>query len=133
MSEKIIKLEQLLNEYQELPEYQGIILQSVNQLGGFNSPPLHIAIYRENLDEVRTLLEAKADPNIAGEYGQRSLQVAVKCRNIEIIEHLLHAGAQCDLKDENGMDAWNYASILNFKNEFEEIVRRVSPSQLQRT
>src|SRR4051812_38239290 len=97
-------LQTLLEEYQKLPEFEGVDLKSVNQQGGFKSTPLHIAIYREKPDEVRTLLEAKADPNASGEYGERPLQVAVNCRNREIIEQLLRAGARADLRDEKGMD-----------------------------
>jgi len=125
-----MNLQTLLQEYQELPEFQGAPLKSVNQQGGFKSTPLHIAIYREKPDEVRTFLEAKADSNAAGEYGERPLQVAVNCGNSEIIEQLLRAGARSDLKDEKGMDTWQVAEALGFKKELEEIVRRVVPAQL---
>lgn len=126
MSEQIITLEQLLREYQELPEFQGTDLKSVNQQGGFKSTPLHIAIYREKPDEVRIFLQTKADPNAPGEYGERPLQVAVNCGNSEIVEQLLCAGARCELKDDKGMDAWQVAEAVGFKQKFEEIVRRVA-------
>ena len=125
-----MNVQALLQEYQELPEFQGTPLKSVNQQGGFKSTPLHIAVYREKPEEVRTLLEAKADPNASGEYGERPLQVAVNCANIEIIEQLLRAGAQSRMKDEKGIDTWQVAEAVNFRKEFEEIVRRVAPAQL---
>ena len=59
-SEQITNLEKLRREYQELPEFQGTPLKSVNQQGGFKSTPLHIAIYRERPQEVKTLLGAGA-------------------------------------------------------------------------
>jgi hypothetical protein len=130
MSEKVTNLEQLLREYQELPEFQGIALTSVNQQGGFKSTPLHIAIYRELPHEVKIFLEAGADPNAPGEYGERPLQVAVNCGNSEIIEQLLRAGARCELKDEKVMDAWQVAEAVGFKQKLEEVVRLVAPSQL---
>ena len=129
MPEQKVKLEDLLREYQELPEFQGKELKSVKQLGGFNSTPLHIAIYRDRLDEVQILLQAKADPNAPGEYGERPLQVAVNCGNKEIIEQLLRAGARCELRDEKGMDAWDVAEAAHSKEKLEEVVRRVAPSQ----
>jgi len=122
----------VLSEYQELPEFQGVILSSVNQQGGFKSTPLHIAIYREEPDEVRILLQASADPNAPGEYGERPLQVAVNCGSTEIVEQLLRAGARCELKDEKGMDAWQVAKVVRFTEQFEEIVQRIAPSQSSR-
>jgi uncharacterized protein len=131
MSPEAMKnLEQLLHEYQELSEFQGTDLKSVNQQGSFKSTPLHIAIYRESPEEVRIILGAKADPNASGEYGERPLQVAVNCGNTEIIEQLLRAGARSELKDEKEMDAWQVAEAVSFKQKLEEIVRRVAPSQL---
>ncbi len=124
MPKQITNLQQLLHEYQELPEFQGTPLKSVNQQGGFKSTPLHIAIYREKPDEVRIFLQAKADPNASGEYGERPLQVAVNCGNTEIVEQLLRAGARCELKDDKGMDAWQVAEAVGFKQKLEEIVRR---------
>jgi len=127
-----MNLSTLLQEYQGLPEFQGTPLKSVNQQGGFKSTPLHVAIYRERPDEVRVFLEAKADPNAPGEYGERPLHVAVNCGNTEIIEQLLRAGARCELKDEKGLDAWHIAEAVNFARKFGEIVQRVVPAQLSR-
>jgi uncharacterized protein len=124
-------IEQLLKEYQELPEFAGIVLDSVQQPGGWKSTPLHIAIYRERPAEVKILLGAGADANTSGEYGERPLQVAVNCFNTEIIEMLLLAGASCELRDDKGMDVWRVADVLHCKEKFEEIVSRVSPSQIR--
>lgn len=121
-------LENLLREYQELPEFAGTSLQSVNQRGGFDSTPLHIAIYRERPKEVGTLLEAGADVNAPGEYGERPLQAAVNCKNTEIIERLLRAGAQPDLKDQEGADTWQVAEALGFRRTLEDIIARACPS-----
>lgn len=129
-SKQMTTLEQLLREYQELLEFQGTLLKSVNQQGGFKSTPLHVAVYRERPQEVKMFLEAGADANAAGEYGERPLQVAVNCSNAEIIEQLLRAGARCELQDEKGMDAWQVAKAVRFTEKLKEIVRRVAPEQL---
>ena len=113
-----------------LPEFGGIALRSVQQPGRWKSTPLHIAAYRERPDEVKIFLEAGADPNAPGEFGERPLQVAVNCFNSEIIEMLLLAGASCRLKDDKGMDVWAVATALHCKENFEGIVSRVSPSQI---
>lgn len=114
--------DELLREYQQLPEFQGFLLTSVNQRGGFKSTPLHIAAYRERPNEVRLLLAAGADPNAAGEYGETPLQVAITCRNKEIMGQLLNAGARCSTKDEKGRDAYDTADLAGFKGELEAIV-----------
>jgi len=129
MSAQMTSVEKLLREYQELPEFQGTPLKSVNQRGGFRSTPLHIAIYREKPEEVRLLLEAGADPNAAGEYGERPLHVAINCGKDEIIEQLLRAGAQTELADEKGMDAWLIAKAVGLQEKLQELVYRVGHSQ----
>jgi ankyrin repeat protein len=126
MSWKMTKANQLLKEYQELPEFVGAPLESVNQRGGFNSTPLHVAIYRESPEEVQILLDAKADPNAPGEYGERPLQVAINGRNKKIVEQLMHAGAQLELKDDRGRDSIKIAEVVGFTNDLTEIRRRMA-------
>ena len=88
--------------------------------------PIDLTIYRENPDEVRILLKAKADANAAGEYGERLLQVAVNCGNKEIVKQFLRAGARCEFKDDKGMDAWQIAEAVGFRQVLEDMVRRVA-------
>jgi ankyrin repeat protein len=123
-------LSSVLKEYQELPEFQGVLLTSVDQQGGFRSTPLHVAIYRGFADEVRILLEANANPNAVGEYGETPLQVALGCKDLGIVEQLLRAGAGCDLKDEKGMNSWDVSRMMSLERALEEVVRRVSPPQM---
>jgi ankyrin repeat protein len=125
MSRAAKTIQELLAEYQELPEFTGVSLQSVNQRGVYDSTPLHIAIYRKAPNEVTLLLKAHADPNAPGEYGERPLHVAVNCRQSEIIEHLLRAGARCDLTDDKGRDVWQLAEILHFSEQLERIYQKV--------
>ncbi len=120
------KLQEVLLEYQELPEFEGRALCSVNQRGGWNSTPLHVAIYRERPEEVRVLLDAGADPNAEGEYGERPLQVAVNCGNAEIVERLLRAGADVKLLDEKGLNTFQVADLMGFRPKLEEIMGRLN-------
>jgi len=119
-------LTQLLNQYQELPEFIGVPLISVNQQGGWKSTPLHIAVYRERPDEVRVFLDAGADPNASGEYGERPIQVAIGLGNFGIVEQLLRAGAKCELKDEKGKDAWEVAEMMGVKDKLLNCIQNVN-------
>lgn len=76
-----------------------------------------------DLDKVDVLLKAGADPNAPGEYGERPLQVAMNCENPELVEKLLRVGAQLDLEDDKGPDAWQYASV-SFQGQLQGIVAR---------
>ncbi len=84
--------------------------------------PLHIAVYRENLEEIATLLKSGADPNASGEYGERPVQIAINCRNSEIIKLLLEAGASLDRNDGEGRNAWKIAEIVHFSDQLQRIV-----------
>lgn len=45
---------------EQLPEFVGISLTDVNQVGNFGDPPLNVAAVRGRLDEVDALLGAGA-------------------------------------------------------------------------
>ena len=124
-------IEQLLREYENLPEFVGSRIRDINQMGGFGSTPLHIACYRAITSEVDTLISAGADVNARGEYGERPLQAAIKGRqprNIStIIELLLRHGALCELYDDDGRNAWQTAEHFDFTEKLSAIVQSVSP------
>lgn len=87
-------LSEILRDYQELPEYEGIQLVSVNQKGRMGDTPLHVAIWRESMEEITVLLANGADPNIPGEKQIRSLEAAVEyIKNKEIAALLIRHGA----------------------------------------
>jgi len=125
MPGKQMTLRALLAEYSELPEFEGLELNFVNQKGRWDSAPLHIAIHRQRPKEAEILLEAGADPNAPGEYGERPLQIAVRRQRFDIVEMLLRAGARCDLKDDNGTDAWWDAESVGAKQRLQEMEREI--------
>jgi ankyrin repeat protein len=83
--------------------------------------PLHIAIHRKRPKEVKVLLDAGADPDAPGEYGERPLHIAIRRLLFEIVEMLLRAGARCDLKDGNGMGIWDQAEASGVKQRLKEL------------
>lgn len=119
-------LRALLAEYSELPEFEGQELTSVSQKGRWNSAPLHIAIHRQRPKEAEIFLEAGADPNAPGECGERPLQIAVRRQLFDIIKMLLRAGARCDLKDDDGIDAWQNAEWVGAKQKLQEMLCEIT-------
>lgn len=119
-------LEEILGEYEELPGFYGKKLTDVNYHGTIGDTPMHTAVWRNSLEEVKVLLCHGADPNAVGDMGERPLHAAVTCKHEAIIEALLRAGAKIDLKDDEGLDVWKTAEIAGYKDELEKIVTRVS-------
>jgi ankyrin repeat protein len=57
-------------------------------------------IWREDVEAVRVLLTAGADPNAIGDMSETPLHVACRVANPAIVEALLAAGARTDLRGE---------------------------------
>jgi uncharacterized protein len=93
----------ILEEYMELPEFSGIDLRSANQKGHFGDSPLHVAVFRKDVEEVNGLLAAGADPNCVGEFGYTPLHNAVSLDQPAIVERLLKAGARQDIANADGV------------------------------
>ncbi len=70
-----MKAAEVLARYrqEELPEFEGIDLQSVSTRGLFGSQPLHIACVRKSMEEVTALVLGGADVNARGEHGNTPL------------------------------------------------------------
>ncbi|HUO68102.1 MAG TPA: ankyrin repeat domain-containing protein [Gammaproteobacteria bacterium] len=69
------------------------------------STPLQWAVYKGDLAEVRRLLDAGADPNLANEYGASPMGLAADVANTEILNRLLEAGADADSPNQDGQTA----------------------------
>ncbi|MBQ0039694.1 MAG: ankyrin repeat domain-containing protein [Treponema sp.] len=76
--------------------------------------PVMDAVWKKNLDMVKLFIKCGADLGVMSSDGQPILVLAVGNGNAKIVETLLKAGADPDVKDSMGMSARNYASL--FKN-----------------
>ncbi len=70
---------------------------------------LMAAVYKENIEITKMLLEFKADPNIADLNETTALHYAVRFSNVELIKLLVAYGADINLKDDKGFSSWDYA------------------------
>ena len=79
----------------------GIPNPHMSHLGGCDGDrPLHVS---RNIEDVRTLLKADADPNSRNDFGATPLHyAALMYRDSEIVEALLESGADPNLQNEIG-------------------------------
>lgn len=76
--------------------------------------PVMDAVWKKNLEMVKLFINEGADLNVMSSDGQPILVLAVGNGSAKIVEELLHAGADPDVKDSMGMSARGYANL--FKN-----------------
>jgi len=69
-----------------------------------------------NKEIVKVLIEAQADVNVQSKDGQTALIVVVGAGDEDIVELLVKAGADPDIKDALGVSARKYATIFGNKN-----------------
>jgi ankyrin repeat protein len=93
---------EVLDRYreEELPEFLGISLKDVNQAGNSGDRPLHVAIFRGNMDEIAALVAGGADVNAFGDLGNTPLHEAAAQGHLEAVKFLLAKGASPDKKNE---------------------------------
>ena len=118
-----IQLNNLLSEYQNLPEYQGMTLIDVNQVSMFGDRPIHVAAVRGSIDELTVLYENGADINAKGEYDYTPLLHAVEQGHIEAVKWLIGKGADVSSKNDTESDALDLAKILNL-NEIQAFLEK---------
>jgi len=85
---------------EELPEFLGITLKDVNQVGNSGDRPLHVAIFRGNMDEIAALVAGGADVNAIGDLGNSPLHEAAAQGHLQAVKFLLAKGASPDRKNE---------------------------------
>jgi len=83
-----------------LPEFLGIALKNVNQAGISGDRPLHVAIFRGNMDEIAALVAGGADVNAIGDLGNTPLHEGAALGYLDVVKFLLANGASPDKKNE---------------------------------
>ena len=107
-----LNLEDILNYYSRRYYYgERINLESVNESG---ESPLHIAVKRERLKEVSTLILAGANLDSFTDDGFEftPLHYAVGKQNLSILKLLLNSGADFSLKSGMGYSIMDLAMII---------------------
>lgn len=85
--------------------------------------PVMDAVWRGNLELTKLFIKQGAELNTINKEGQTNLVLAVGADKTKIVEVLVKAGADPDIKDQMGMSAYGYASL--FKKE--EILSILEP------
>ncbi len=101
------------------------------------TPLLH-AVHRNQLDNVRMLLDAGANPNVASRSGMTPLMMAAGYGNQPMVSVLLRGGARADVRDDDGAVALDYAlagitdiddfTFFRCQNETASALAKVSPA-----
>jgi uncharacterized protein len=112
---KAMSIDDLLADYQTLPEYSGLKLSDVNTKSLFNDYPIHIAATRGSIEEMSLLLAHGADINAAGEHGYLPIHDAVEQDKVAAISWLIENGALVDVKNDVGLTPGELAKVLNNK------------------
>lgn len=113
------KLNRILKEYSELPEYVGVGIPTINTKSLFDDYPINIAATRGILEEVVVLLSNGADVNAKGEHGYTPLHDAVEQGNKEVIKVLLKNGADVSIKNDDGDAPIELAKLLEERDIFQ--------------
>jgi ankyrin repeat protein len=108
-----MKVIELLNDYQKLPEYSEVELEDVNQVSLFGDRPINIAATRGAIDEMATLIANGAHINNSGEHGYTPLHNAVEQGHVLAVEWLLKHGADSSLQNANGLNPLDLAKALD--------------------
>lgn len=77
----------------------------INRPSADGTTPLHWAAYYGNVDLVRALLRAEADPATSNDYGSSPMGEAATAGNLDIIELLLDAGVDVESANPEGQTA----------------------------
>ena len=97
----------------------------------FGWTPLIAAIYGEQTDVARYLVEAGADVNLADMYGETPLMYAALRgdENVPLVESLIAHGANLDAKDNHGTTAFDCAGGSPASPQMIEVLTKARQEQ----
>jgi ankyrin repeat protein len=87
----------------------GYIYKSVQDTNLIGDTALHVATRREEINTVKALLVAGANPNVQGEYGYTPFHEAVLKNNYDLVRLLLEHGASKNIRNEKGFSPMDMA------------------------
>lgn len=77
----------------------------VNERAPDGSTALQWAVYAEDVERVKALIDAGADVSAANNYGSNAMQLAAEVAHVELLKVLLAAGADADSPNPEGQTA----------------------------
>lgn len=104
-------IQDVLSDYQKLPEYRFQVLNDVNQISEFGDRPIHTAAVRGQVEDIELLIENGASVNLTGEHEYTALHFAVLHGNLEAVSLLLKAGSDLAKKNDDGQTPLALARI----------------------
>lgn len=106
------RLAAILADIAELPSFAAIATPSVMMRSPVGETPLHIAAARGDIEAVRVLLDAGAEPNAVGEHNYTPLHEALEQGHPQVARMLIAAGASLDAANVDGATAREMAKAL---------------------
>lgn len=100
MSIKKNRLASVIYKYRGHPEFLGIEITDPNQRGAVDDTLLHLAARTGAIEDIKALVDAGADVNIAGDLGNTPLHQAAMMGQVGAVKLLLKLGARTYLKNE---------------------------------
>jgi ankyrin repeat protein len=113
------QLKSVFDKYRTHPEFLGLELTDPNQRGAVDDTVLHLAARTGAIEDMKVLIDAGADVNIAGDLGNTPLHQAAMMDQFESVKFLLKCGAKKQLKNEFDQTPLDVAEL----NENAEIIR----------
>ncbi len=96
-------LSDIFSILEDLPDFYGITISSIDTIGNFGNTPLGVMSSRGDLNSVRVLLENGADINHHGDGGYTPLHEAAGRGYIYVVRFLLERGADPREVDDDGL------------------------------
>ena len=105
-------LQSLLKALEDLPEFAGLAVHSVNAIGNFGNSPLSLYSVMGNPEAVAALVNAGAAVNHHGDGGYTPLHEAVEQGHPTVVAVLLASGADLDARNDDSLTPLQLAEAL---------------------